>query len=275
MEVRGLVWHGTRTERFDEMTRFVRDVLGLRVAMEQETNIVFEAPNGDALEIFPAHEDDHTFYDHPATGFLVDDVEAARAEMEAKGAEFIGPVHHGTPGETWGEAWSHFRAPDGFVYALVSRPQAYPGGRRRSFHELRVCFAVDDIDEVKRLYGDGLGLPVVDDWQHPTGERGVLFAVCPTSLEFFDRAQAAFADEHEVGRQVSGPVTLRIEVDDAEAAVGPLVAAGFEQVAEPRRTPWGQWCLRLQAPDGMQLTLFELDPVEDAERRAARALLPN
>lgn len=275
MEVKGLVWHGTRTENFHEMARFVRDVLGMEVAMEQETNIVFEAPNGDALEIFPAHEDDHTFYNHPAIGFLVDDVSAARAEMEARGAEFIGPVHRGKAGETWGEAWSHFRAPDGFVYALVSRPAAYPGGRRRHFHELRVCFAVDDIDEVKRLYGDGLGLPVVDDWQHPTGERGVLFAVCPTSLEFFDRAQAAFCDEHEVGRQVSGPVTLRIEVDDVEESVRLLQEAGFEQLAEARRTPWGQFCLRMQTPDRMQMTLFELAPEEEAERRVARALLPN
>lgn len=99
----------------------------------------------------------------------------------------------------------------------------------------------------------------------------MLFAVCPTSLEFFDRAQAAF----EVGRQVSGPVTLRIEVDEVEEAVAHLQDVGFEKLADARRTPWNQYCLRMQAPDGMQLTLFELAPEEEVDRRAARALLPN
>jgi catechol 2,3-dioxygenase-like lactoylglutathione lyase family enzyme len=276
MEVKGIVWHGTRTERFEEMAQFVENVLGMRLDQRQETNIVFSAPNGDAFEVFPASEEEHTFYSHPAIGFLVDDVEAARAEMEAKGVEFIGPIHYGTPGETWGSAWSHFRAPDGFVYALVSRPEAYPGGKKRNFRELRVCFAVDDLDAVRRLYGEGLGLPIVDDWQHPTGERGILFAVCPASLEFFDRAQAAFADQHEVGRPISGPVTLRIEVESSiEETMPLLLEAGWVQVADARRTPWNQRVLRMQAPDGLQLTLFEMDPTEEAERWRARSLLPN
>ena len=277
MEIKGLVWHGTQTEHFDEMVSFVRDVLGMKVGMVQKTNVVFDAPNGDAFEIFPKREGDPTFYSHPAIGFLVDDVAVARAEMETKGAKFIGPVQYGEPGENWGTAWSSFRAPDGFVYALVSRPEAYPGGSKRKFHELRVCFAVDDLETVKRLYRDGLGLPVVDEWTHPNGEKGLLLAVCPASLEFFDRAQWALMDKSEVGRQVSGPVTLRVEFDDVKQAAEALKKVGFEQLADARRTPWNQFCLRMTAPEpkGMQLTLFELAPEEDAARRAARALLPN
>jgi len=37
---------------------------------------------------------------------------------------------------------------------------------------------------------------------------------------------------------------------------GRLVAAGAEQVAAPVTTPWGDRNIRVQAPGGMQLTLF-------------------
>ncbi len=35
-----------------------------------------------------------------------------------------------------------------------------------------------------------------------------------------------------------------------------LIAAGAAQVAPPVMTPWGDRNARVQAPDGMQLTLF-------------------
>lgn len=277
MEIKGLVWHGSQTEHFDEMVAFVRDVLGMQVDQVQEENIVFSAPNGDAFEIFPKRKGGPVFYEHPGIGFLVDDVAAARAEMEAKGAEFTGPIQYGTPGKNWGTAWCSFRAPDGFLYTLVSRPEAHPGGSKRKFHELRVCFAVDDLEKVKTLFRDGLGLPVVDEWTHPSGEKGMLLAVCPTSLEFFDRRQAALVDQAEVGRQVSGPVTLRVEFDDIKQAADELQKFGFTQLSDARRTPWNQNCLRMEAPEpaNMQLTLFELAPEEEDARRKARALLPN
>ena len=42
-------------------------------------------------------------------------LEATRERLEARGAEFIGPTHRWEP---TGEAWAHFRAPDGNVYEL-------------------------------------------------------------------------------------------------------------------------------------------------------------
>jgi catechol 2,3-dioxygenase-like lactoylglutathione lyase family enzyme len=276
MDIKGLVWHGSQTEHFDEMVAFVRDVLGMKIGQRQETNIVFDAPNGDAFEIFPKPKGGPVFYEHPAIGFLVEDVAAARAEMEAKGVKFTGPIQHGVPGKNWGTAWCSFRAPDGFLYALVSRPEAYPGGRKRNFHELRVCFAVDDLEKIRKTFGEGLGLPVVDEWTHPGGEQGMLFAVCPAALEFFDRRQVALIDRSEVGQTKSGPVTLRVEFDDVNEAAGMLKASGFAQLADARRTPWNQICLRMEAPEpaGMQLTLFELAPEEREARQKARALLP-
>jgi hypothetical protein len=50
----------------------------------------------------------------------VEDVESARGVLEAEGIEFIGPVHEWEP---TGEAWSHFRAPDGNVYEITHGPK--------------------------------------------------------------------------------------------------------------------------------------------------------
>jgi hypothetical protein len=40
--------------------------------------------------------------------------------IEAEGIEFIGPVHDWEP---TGEAWSHFRAPDGNIYEITHAPK--------------------------------------------------------------------------------------------------------------------------------------------------------
>jgi hypothetical protein len=47
-------------------------------------------------------------------GWLVDDVERARAEMEAAGIRFIGEIQHDQE-----ESWNHFTGPDGNVYEII------------------------------------------------------------------------------------------------------------------------------------------------------------
>lgn len=115
MKVKGIVWLGTRTDRFDQMTEFCRDLLGLAQSHFEPGFAVFELPNGDVLEVFGPQQSMNTFMTHPVAGFLVDDIAAARREMEAKGIEFIGPIHK----DTDDYQWTHFRAPDGFVYELT------------------------------------------------------------------------------------------------------------------------------------------------------------
>ncbi len=56
---------------------------------------------------------------------------------------------------------------------------------------------------------------------------------------------------------VAGHVRVAFEVDDAEAAHARLEAAGAAVIAEPTRTPWDSLNARLEAPAGLQLTLFQ------------------
>ena len=117
MEIKGLTWTGIRTADYDAMVRLFREVLGLPVAHEQPDFAVFRLPNGDTVEVFGPTDTDHAHFDsRPVVGFLVADVAAARAELEAAGTvDLIGPLRR-WPG---GTASRHFRAPDGNVYEVL------------------------------------------------------------------------------------------------------------------------------------------------------------
>ena len=115
MKIKGIVWLGTRTAQFEQMTDFCRNVMGLSQTFLEPGFAIFDLPNGDRLEVFGPQQSYNTFMTHPVAGFLVDDIEAARAEMEAKGIEFIGSIE--SDGDDY--KWTHFRAPDGSVYELT------------------------------------------------------------------------------------------------------------------------------------------------------------
>jgi catechol 2,3-dioxygenase-like lactoylglutathione lyase family enzyme len=121
--------------------------------------------------------------------------------------------------------------------------------------ELRVALTVDDFEAAVAFYRDALGMQMLEMWNAP-GANGVLLEAGRATLELFDAGQAAAIDEIEVGDRVAGPVRLALEVDDSAALAEQLVTAGATRVGGPVVTPWGDRNVRLQTPDGMQLTLF-------------------
>ena len=114
---------------------------------------------------------------------------------------------------------------------------------------------VSDFEEAVSFYRDALGFEQTADWSSDEG-RAVLLEAGRATIELFDEAQAAVVDKIEAGQRVSGPVRLAVEVPDSEATLRRLVEAGAGKVAEPVATPWGDRNARVEAPDGMQLTLF-------------------
>ncbi len=125
--------------------------------------------------------------------------------------------------------------------------------------ELRLVVTVPDFDEALAFYRDALGLEEREAFSSPSGRVAILEAGRAT-LELADSTHAEFVDEVEVGRRVAGGIRVAFEVDDARARTARLAAAGATVLAEPRRTPWNSLNARLDAPAGLQLTLFtELD----------------
>ena len=72
-------------------------------------------PDGSKVEVFgPDSDINRHFTTGPVAGFLVDDVRAAASELRSNRIEILL-----TEQDESGNAWVHFRAPDGFVYELV------------------------------------------------------------------------------------------------------------------------------------------------------------
>jgi lactoylglutathione lyase len=121
--------------------------------------------------------------------------------------------------------------------------------------ELRLVLTVADFDAARAFYRDGLGLDELPAWQDQGG-RVVIFDAGRATLELVDEAQAAAIDRLEVGRRVAGPIRVAFQVADSDAAAVRLVEAGAHLIAGPTTTPWNDRNVRLEAPDGTQLTLF-------------------
>lgn len=118
MNVLGIAWLGARTPRIDAMLHLYRDVMGMQLTHQEPGFVVLDLPNVDKVELFGDESSYNRDFTYPVSGFLVDDIESARAEMEAAGVEFFGPIER----KEDGYAWSHFRAPDGFLYELTYAP---------------------------------------------------------------------------------------------------------------------------------------------------------
>jgi lactoylglutathione lyase len=125
----------------------------------------------------------------------------------------------------------------------------------QTVRELRLVVTAPDYEEALAFYRDALGLKELAVFSSPDGHVTLLDAGRAT-LELTDPANAAFIDEVEVGRRVAGHIRVAFEVDDAEATSAVLVEAGATLVAPATRTPWNSLNARLDAPAGLQLTLF-------------------
>jgi catechol 2,3-dioxygenase-like lactoylglutathione lyase family enzyme len=122
--------------------------------------------------------------------------------------------------------------------------------------ELRVALTTQVFEQLVRFYRDGLGLEPSQAWPEDQG-RALVLDMGKATLEVFDEKQAQTVDQLEVGRRISGQVRLALEVPDVNAATMRLLAHGATLVHAAVVTPWGDTNVRLQDPDGMQITLYE------------------
>lgn len=121
--------------------------------------------------------------------------------------------------------------------------------------EMRLVVTATDYAEAVHFYRDVLGLPELADYSSPDGQV-VLLDAGRATLEIVDPAQAEFIDRVEVGRRVAGHIRVAFEVADSAETARRLATAGATIVAGPTLTPWQSRNARLEAPAGLQLTLF-------------------
>ena len=111
MQILGLAFAGTATDRRAEMTRFVLDTLGLeRKKVSGVEADMFVLPDGSHFAVaYPGGMGETT----RSIGFQVERLDEAVAELQRAGVEVDEPA------ENEHQRYVHFRAPDGQLYELV------------------------------------------------------------------------------------------------------------------------------------------------------------
>ncbi len=122
--------------------------------------------------------------------------------------------------------------------------------------ELRVALTTRDYERMAKFYAEGLGLEPSQFWNNGQG-RALVLDLGRATLEVFDEQQAQTVDQIEAEKRISGQIRFALQVPDLQAAMERLLAHGAILVHPPVVTPWGDFNVRLQDPEGTQITLFQ------------------
>ncbi len=134
--------------------------------------------------------------------------------------------------------------------------------------QLRLVVEAEDYEAAVAFYRDVLGLDQQAAFEGDGDARVTIFDAGRATLELANPAQKRMIDEVEAGGQPSVRIRVAFEVDDAAALTDAMVDAGAELIAEPRETPWRSLNSRMNAPAGLQVTLFqELETLEERSQR--------
>jgi len=119
MRVLGYTWAGVRTSDLKSASNFFGDVLGLFRVHDGKGMVQFEMPSGQLFEVFSSESRFYPLHACPVLAFQVEDVRAARKELESRRVEFVSDVEGDES-----ESWTYFRGPDGYLYELwqTTRP---------------------------------------------------------------------------------------------------------------------------------------------------------
>ena len=128
--------------------------------------------------------------------------------------------------------------------------------------ELRVALTTSDFERSTKFYCDGLGIESSAVWNNGQG-RALVLDMGNATLELFDEAQAETIDQIEAEQRLSGQIRFALQVPDVRAAMERLLAHGATLIHPPVITPWGDYNVRLQDPDGMQITLFQVPDLNE------------
>jgi len=122
VRVLGYTWAGVRTSDLHSSSRFFSEMLGLQRIHEGNGFVQFELPSGQLFEVFAPESRYYKLHNSPVLGFQVEDVRAARQELESQGIEFMTEVFGDSK-----EAWVYFRGPDGYLYELWQTQRPFKG----------------------------------------------------------------------------------------------------------------------------------------------------
>ena len=112
-----------------------------------------------------------------------------------------------------------------------------------------ITLATNRFDDLVRFYGDGLGCPIVDQWDRPDA-RGLRFELRGLRLEILDNRR----ERHPLRLgEALDRLHVVVEVDDIDLAWQRLQVAA----PEPEDTSWGARVFKLRDPDGVPVSFVQ------------------
>ena len=123
--------------------------------------------------------------------------------------------------------------------------------------QLRLVVETDEFEAALAFYRDALGLVEQAAYEGEGDARVVILDAGRATLELVNAAQRRMIDQIEVGRDASPRLRVAFEVHDCTTATAKLASAGATLIGGPAVTPWRSLNARLEAPAGLQLTLFQ------------------
>ncbi len=107
---------------------------------------------------------------------------------------------------------------------------------------------VGDMESSKRLYVDGLGLPLEGDYPMTEALEGVKhFGLWSLQVA----AKSCFGTEEWPNHLPVPQATVEFEVEDVDAAAKELEAKGYALLHPAKVEPWKQTIARLLSPEGL------------------------
>ena len=129
--------------------------------------------------------------------------------------------------------------------------------QNNAVRQLRIVVETIDFDAAVAFYRDALGLPEEAAFEGEDDARVMILDAGRATLELSNPAQVRLIDRVEAEGSPSARIRIAFEVDDAQTTTDTLVEAGATLVASPRETPWRSLNSRMEAPAGLQVTLFQ------------------
>jgi lactoylglutathione lyase len=132
--------------------------------------------------------------------------------------------------------------------------QDAPAGRSVNVTQLFPILSTNDLPRLLGFYRDRLGGTVTYEFPGPDGEPAYVGLDIGSSHMGIGRDPEGSAPE---GRQ---RFSLWVYVDDCDAAVDALRAAGVTVVEPPADQPWGERVARVRDPDGNDVIIGAESP---------------
>ena len=248
MRVTEISWVGVLTEDFEDTLHFFSEVLGLSLGYRDEAKAIvhFRLPSRQLLEVYgPSNrqrKEKYRRFNGPALGFEVEEVEAARQQMMARGVRFITEV------ETWeGDAWALFRGPEDKLFEIQRPARKYPEKTAKITGFTGAGVVMQNFAEAVRFFSQVMEMPLArrDDRQgfaHFWLPAGHLFEV--------------FGPNNQWGR-LTPYATIAFEVEDVWQARRELEARGVEFVGEVAVTSTAEAFTYFRGPDGYLYAIWK------------------